>query len=189
MLSDLIDIDKSLFFLINGKWNHPFLDAVLPLIRTSQLWYPLYVFLILVVVMNYNKGRWWWVLFFAMVPVFTDLMSSHIIKENIFRLRPCNDPSIQQQIRFLLSYKPQSSSFTSSHAANHFALAVFFFFTLKDLFGKWTYLFFFWAFVICWAQVYVGVHYPGDVFFGALIGILIGRVASYFFNKKIALAY
>lgn len=33
-----------------------------------------------------------------------------------------------------------------------------------------------WAAGICLAQVYVGVHYPSDVFFGALLGAGIGRV-------------
>ena len=189
MLSDLIAIDKSLFHLINGKWHHPFLDALLPLIRTSQLWYPMYLFLILVVFMNFKQGRWWWILFFGFVPVISDFISSDIIKEHFFRLRPCNDPAMQDQLRFLLGYKPQSSSFTSSHATNHFALASFFYFTLKDCMGKWTFLFFVWAFMICWAQVYVGVHYPADVIFGGFIGVLIGFLISYFFNKKIALAY
>jgi undecaprenyl-diphosphatase len=32
-----------------------------------------------------------------------------------------------------------------------------------------------WASVICYAQVYVGVHYPFDVIGGAIIGILIGK--------------
>ena len=187
MLSYLIAIDKSLFHLINGRWHHPFLDALLPLIRTSQLWYPLYLFLILMVLMNFKNGRWGWVLFFGLIPVITDFISSDIIKQNFFRLRPCNDPSMQDQLRFLLSYKPQSSSFTSSHAANHFALGGFFYFTLKDFLDKWAYLFFVWAFMICWAQVYVGVHYPIDVFFGGLTGLIIGWALSYFFNKIIGL--
>ena len=189
MSKHLIAIDKSLFYLINGRWHHPFLDALLPLVRTSQLWYPLYLFLILLVLTNFNKGRWAWVLFFGLVPVISDFISSDIIKEHFFRLRPCNDLTMQDQLRFLLSYRPQSSSFTSSHAANHFALATFFYFTLKDYVGKWSKLFFLWAFMICWAQVYVGVHYPIDVIFGGLIGFLIGWIVSYFFNKKMPLAY
>lgn len=182
---DLITLDKSLFKWINGTMHHPWLDAVLPIVRTSQTWYPLYVFLILMVLANFKKGQWVWLLFVGLLPVVTDLISSRLIKEHIFRLRPCNDPSMLSDIRFLLGYKPQSSSFTSSHAANHFALAVFFYGTLKQMLNKWAILFLLWATMICWAQVYVGVHFPGDVLAGGMLGAVIGSIVLYLFNKKI----
>jgi undecaprenyl-diphosphatase len=91
---------------------------------------------------------------------------------------------MNDSVRFLLSYKPQSSSFTSSHATNHFALAAFFYFTLKKYFNKWGLLFFCWAFMICYAQVYVGVHYPFDVICGGIIGFSIGYGFARFFNLK-----
>jgi len=125
-----------------------------------------------------------WLLFFGCLPILTDFISSDIIKENFFRLRPCNDPLMADKIRFLLSYKPQSSSFTSSHATNHFALAAFFYFTLKKYFKNWSILFFIWAFMICYAQVYVGVHYPFDVIVGGMIGFFMGFLIAAFFNKK-----
>lgn len=82
-----------------------------------------------------------------------------------------------------MKYRPQSSSFTSSHAANHFAMAVFFYCTLSKHIGKWALLFFVWAAVIAYAQVYVGVHYPIDVACGGLIGIVFGYLSARLFNK------
>jgi undecaprenyl-diphosphatase len=114
---------------------------------------------------------------------FTDLVSSRLIKENVFRLRPCQDKSLADHIHVLVQYCPHSSSFTSSHAANHFGFAAFFYFTLKNYYGKWTALIFLWAFIICYAQVYVGVHYPIDVLCGALVGTVIGCLVSRLFNK------
>ncbi len=90
-------------------------------------------------------------------------------------------------VRFLLNYKPISSSFTSSHATNHFGIAAFLYYSLKDIFGKWPRIFFLWAFLIGYAQVYVGVHYPGDIIAGALIGILLGYLWAKVFNKYIGL--
>jgi membrane-associated phospholipid phosphatase len=189
MMSDFIEADKWLFRHINGKWHHPWLDIFLPLFRSAEFWYPFYIFLLVLVVVNFKQGKWQWILFFGLVPGITDFISSGLIKENFFRLRPCNDPAMADKLRYLLGYKPQSSSFTSSHAANHFAMGSFLFFTLKERLGKPAFLFFLWAAIICWAQVYVGVHYPLDVISGAFVGFCIGSLFSYFFNKKIQLNY
>jgi undecaprenyl-diphosphatase len=55
--------------------------------------------------------------------------------------------------------------------------------TLKPLFNNYRYLFLLWAGIISYAQVYVGVHYPIDVFVGAVIGIFFGWVLAYFYSK------
>ena len=74
-------------------------------------------------------------------------------------------------------------SFPSSHAANHFALALFF----VVLFGKTSkgsiIVPLFWAFSISFAQIYVGVHFPVDVMSGACIGAVIGIVLGYIFKR------
>ena len=71
----------------------------------------------------------------------------------------------------------------SSHAANHFAMAMFIYSTLKNYIGKWLGLLFVWAFFIAYAQVYVGVHYPIDVICGGLFGSVIGYGWAKFFQK------
>ena len=91
-------------------------------------------------------------------------------------------------VRFLLNYRPQSSSFTSSHAANHFGLAVFFYCSLSKQVGKWAWLFIVWATAICYAQVYVGVHYPLDVVCGGVIGIVFGYLSAKTFNTYYGLS-
>ncbi|MBK7884196.1 MAG: phosphatase PAP2 family protein [Chitinophagaceae bacterium] len=155
--------------------------------RNSTLWVPLYFFLLLLITINFKNNGWWWVIFGACTAIITDFVSSSIIKQNIIRIRPCNDPDIASWVRVLVGYRPQSSSFTSSHAANHFGIATYYFITLKEKFKWWPYLFFFWAFSISIAQVYVGVHYPIDITCGALIGILIGYLCGRSFNKQFIL--
>ncbi|HEY2649525.1 MAG TPA: phosphatase PAP2 family protein, partial [Puia sp.] len=72
---------------------------------------------------------------------------------------------------------------TSSHACNHFAAAWFIFITLNQT-GSWRWLLFAWAFVICYAQVYVGVHFPFDILGGAVLGTAIGYGMSVLFQKQ-----
>ncbi len=186
-MNQLLTYDQHLFKLINNQWSNPFFDWLMPWLRNSIMWDPLYLFLVLFITFNLKKNGWWWVVFAAGTVILTDFVSSKIIKENIIRLRPCNDPDIAAWIHVLVGYRPQNSSFTSSHAANHFGMAMFIFYTLRTHFKKWPALFFIWAFSISFAQVYVGVHYPLDIICGGLIGILIGYLSGKSFNKTYGL--
>lgn len=186
-MEELFSLDKHLFKIINYHGSNPFFDWLMPLLRTSNLWLPLYLFFLLFGLMNFRKTGWLWVLFGIGTAILTDFTSSTLIKHNIIRVRPCNEPEIASWINVLVGYRPQSSSFTSSHAANHFGMAMYLYVTLKTRFKSWPWLFFLWAFLICYAQVYVGVHYPGDILGGALIGILIGYLSARSFNKTYGL--
>jgi membrane-associated phospholipid phosphatase len=172
MFDWIIQQDRALFQLINKAFISDFLDSIMPFMRNSKTWYPLYLFLVGFVYVNHGPKSLWWILFFLLTPAIGDLISSSLIKETIFRLRPCNNPAMDA--RFLLHYRPQSSSFTSSHATNHFAIATFVFFSLSVYSRKWLAWLFAWAILIAYAQVYVGVHYPLDVVGGAFLGFLIG---------------
>ena len=187
LLKQLITYDHDLFRVINSDWHNPVFSWLMPWMRNSDLWYPMYLFLILLVLFNYKKTGWIWMLFAVGTVVLTDQLSSNIIKESIWRLRPCNNPEYSSWIHIMVGYRPQSSAFTSSHSANHFAMAMFLFITLQKRFGKWPLVFFLWAALIAYAQVYVGVHYPGDVIAGGLIGMIIGYLSGRSFNRNYGL--
>lgn len=187
-MQQLLSYDRQLFRLINSRWNNVFFDWLMPWLRNSVVWFPLYLFLVLFVLINFKKTGWWWLLFAVATVMLTDFISSGLIKEHIWRLRPCNNPDYSSWIHVLVGYRPQSSSFTSSHAANHFGMAMFLYITLTQKAGKWPALFLLWAFAISYAQVYVGVHYPVDITCGALIGILIGYLSGRSFNRIYGLA-
>ena len=180
-------LDYNLFYKMNGLWHNSFFDVFFPFIREPTLWVPFYFFLIVFATLNFKVKGWIWVIFFLANAGLSDYVSSHLIKENFFRLRPCRDPVLFDHIRFLVSYCPVSSSFTSSHAVNHFAAAMFIFTTFKKAVSpKWAFVFV-WSFCIAYAQVYVGVHFPFDVFCGSIIGLIIGYIPAKIFNTKIGL--
>lgn len=179
----LLELDKSAFFFINNKLSNPFFDFLMPLLRDAKNWIPFYIFLLIFLPLKHKTKGWFWVLFALLTGACTDLISSHIIKQNIWRVRPCGDLSIAEHVRFIIAYCPQSSSFTSSHAANHFGIASFIFFTLHKFYGGKIWFIFLWAFLICFAQVYVGVHYPGDIIGGTIVGLLIGFLLSKIYNR------
>jgi len=168
------DIDQALFYQINGVWHHPILDAVLPWTRHSNNWIPLYIGLLgwLIYQVGWKTLKW---LLFALINVgLTDQISSSFFKPFFHRLRPCNDPVLFGKTRLLLEQCAGGFSFTSSHAANHFGIAMFIFMTWGFTQKKYTRFFFVWAGIIAFAQIYVGVHYPLDIVGGTIIGLISG---------------
>jgi membrane-associated phospholipid phosphatase len=180
--------DQWLFVRINQDQANPFFDSLMPYLRNSFYWAPLYLFLLLVAVINFKGRGWWWVLLFLCTVSLTDMISSKLIKEAFERLRPCQDPAFSDQVRLLVNRCSGAYSFTSSHAANHFGMATFFFLTTKPLIKNRVLLAWVWAALISYAQVYVGVHYPFDVLGGAIIGASMGWMTGRFFNKRFGIA-
>jgi len=183
-LESVQSFDQSLFVFFNRIATHPFLDLLMPFFRESTFWIPFYLFLIVFVFVNFGKKGWVWLLFAFITVLLTDQLSSSIIKNWVQRPRPCADPIFSDQVRLLLDHCSGGYSFTSSHATNHFGVATFLFITLGRYFGKWKYLLFIWAALICYAQVYVGVHYPLDVVFGAFLGFTIGHFVCWAYQKS-----
>ena len=109
----------------------------------------------------------------------TDQIASSIIKPAVHRLRPCNDPAVLPDMHLLVDCGP-GFSFISSHASNHFGIAVFLILILRKRFSWITPPALLWATLICFAQVYVGLHYPLDVIGGALLGVVIGMITGRF---------
>ena len=184
---EIKNFDFKLFSKINGEWHNSFFDTFLPFLRQSYLWIPLYFFLAIFAPLNFKKNGWYWSLFFLLTAILSDYISSTVVKGTILRLRPCQDPGIIEHLRLLVNRCPANSSFTSSHAVNHFAAAMFIFTTFRKAVSKWWALLFVWAFVISYTQVYVGVHFPGDILAGAALGLIIGFFPAKVFNKYIGL--
>ncbi len=182
-------VDTSLFLKINTQWTNPFLDRVYPWWRDANTWFPIYLFFILFALMNFGKKAYLWILFVILTVTLTDQASSNLIKNFVSRPRPCQDMNLIVNARLLLDHCPNSFSFPSSHATNHFGFAMFIFITLQPMLKKWGYLFFLWAATISYGQVYVGVHYPIDISFGTLLGCCLGYLTGTLFNKKIGLPF
>ncbi len=149
----------------------------MPYWRSKYLWAPLYLFLLVFILFNYPKKGW--VLLLALVATIglADIVSSHLVKKNVQRQRPCQHEELQQRV-YLLIPCGGGYSFTSSHATNHFAIAGFLILTLGKRFRQIRWPLLLWAASIAYGQVYVGVHYPSDVIAGALLGLLIGRLGA-----------
>lgn len=178
----VIELDQWLFTLINTGLSNPLFDAVLPLFREKWFWAPLYLF-IGAYSLHFGKRGRLIILGVILVAGLADFTSSSIIKKTVKRLRPCNDTEMVERIQARVGCGG-GYSFPSSHAANHFAVAVFLIGAFR-LAGRWPQkALLAWAALIAFSQVYVGVHYPLDVTCGALLGSLIGALGSLLLKKR-----
>lgn len=181
-----LHLDYQLMLMVNREMIHPLLDIMALFLRESIFHIPIYIFIILFAFQVFGKKAIWWVVGAIALVAFCDLVSSHLIKPYFARPRPCRDPFMAGQIRFLARYCGANGSFTSSHAVNHFAFATFVVSTLRGV-SRWFNLLFLWAFAIAYAQVYVGVHYPSDVVVGAFLGIVFGLAGAQITRQALSL--
>ena len=173
-LQRLIDIDKLVMLALNGS-DSLYMDGVMKIYTSTSVWIPVALVLLFVVLKN-NSPRTaiLAVLTVALTIVAADQMSSHLIKPLVARLRPCNDPTIMHLIDTVNGYRSGGYSFTSSHACNSFGI-----FTIVSLLIRNRALslsLLLWASINSFSRIYLGVHFPGDILCGAILGTAIGAV-------------
>ena len=169
-METLRSFDHQLFYLVNHYMANGVFDMVCPVLRSPSF---LFIFYLLLTAYVYNRFPNQFVkivLAAAITFLLTDQLSSSVIKHFFHRVRPCND--VTMHARLLLNYCGAGFSFVSSHAANSFGMAVFFFILERRKYVALTLIT--WASLVSFSQVYVGVHYPADVIGGAVLGVVIG---------------
>ena len=144
------------------------------LLRNPDTWIPLYVFMAFWSVIRLKKITWLFVLCTLIMFAFTDSVTAFVLKPFFERIRPCAEPALAGIVR-VLDGCGGKYSFPSNHAANHFALATFWYGAISKMTGKKWYWLWAWAFLVCYAQIYVGKHYPGDITRRSCLWHLLGR--------------
>jgi len=174
--------DKIVFILINHDSDHQFLDFLMLALRNPYTWVPLYLYLLWFIIKKRKMDALPFICLSILTFAITDSVSSSILKPIFERPRPCNEPSFHPMVRSLIDCGGYYS-FPSSHAANHFGLATFWYLAIRMMTGrKWKWLLV-WAVAIGYAQIYVGKHYPGDILAGAIFGWVVGSVSEKVFGR------
>ena len=172
--------DQSLFLWLNGAHNG-LLDFLMPWFSDKYIWIPLYAFL-LYLLWKHHRAQLLYVLIGLGLLIFiSDQVASGLLKPWVERLRPCYEPALEGQVRVLKGCGGRYG-FASSHASNSFAAAIFCWLMLRP-YVKHIYWIIPWAAIVAYSRIYLGVHYPGDIFMGALIGWGAARFVYFLFNK------
>jgi membrane-associated phospholipid phosphatase len=153
----------------------------MPILREKLTWIPLYGVLAYCLFQRFNHSVWKPLLAIVALVVLTDGVSSKVLKPYIHRPRPCHSQAQIPSPTAAVVLPPlvacgSGYSMPSSHATNHFGIAVLVGLLLYPMYRRALWWLLLWAASIAAAQVYCGVHYPTDVLAGALLGTILAGV-------------
>src|SRR5688572_1677837 len=172
MIDHIIEIDEQLFLILN-RMHDSWMDPVMWLFSKTEASIPLYAFLLFHIYKVYKEKTWGILLSVGLLILMTDQSTSGLMKPFFERLRPSHEPTLEGMVHIVNGYSGGKYGFASSHAANTFGVAMFLSCLLK-LEKPWISWLFLWAAFISYTRIYQGVHYPGDIIVGALIGVAFG---------------
>ncbi len=168
----IVAFDKALFTYFNSLGSEKW-DGFWLLITEQKHWIPLFILIFYLIFKAYGwKKGILLVLLSALFVTFSDQLVN-LIKNHYMRLRPCNDLDLKTTIRAVLHRN--SYSFVSGHSTTSFAMSTFFILLLKDKF-KYIKLLLIWPVLFASSRVYLGVHFPLDIFTGMYLGMIEGFI-------------
>lgn len=181
-IQSLSEIDTNILLFFNGI-HSTFFDYFMSAFTGKAIWVPMYATILYVLLKNYNwKVALGCVVVIALTITFADQMCNSILRPLVGRLRPSNPENPIADLVYIVNGRRGGGyGFPSCHAANSFGLAV----VLILMFRKrWLSVFIVaWAIINSYTRLYLGLHYPGDLLVGAIIGGLGGGLIYFAFSK------
>jgi undecaprenyl-diphosphatase len=164
-------LDQQLFLFLNSM-NSPFWDQVMYTISGKMIWIPLYLSILIFLSIKFKRKFLVILLLIILAVTLADQISVQLFKNLVQRLRPCHEPSLEGLVHLVNGECGGKFGFISSHATNSFNVALI---SLLFIRKRWyTISIILWALIVGYSRIYLGVHYPGDVICGSIVGALIG---------------
>jgi undecaprenyl-diphosphatase len=172
----MTELNRFLFHLVNKVWTSPALDPCMIFLGSINAYGVIWLVLLgVLAALSGKTGRW--AALTGLAGLVAGLACSEVLKSIVMQPRPFVS---LPDVRLLVS--PSSSySFPSVNATYAFAASSGASLTARRLLGRlpaWGWGLLALAIAVSYSRVYVGVHYPGDVLGGALLGISIGWLVA-----------
>lgn len=188
MIESLEKLDQKLLIAINSM-HSPMCDEIMWIVSDNFFIYP-FIIALLIFLFRKKGGRYVAAAFLGIgLCVACADLSSELVKHTVKRYRPTHNLEVGPQLHIVHEYKGGKYTFFSSHASNTFSVTTLMFLMAGGLIArKWRYFFFLVPFIIVYSRMYLGVHYPFDIFTGSMVGIFVGnlvdRILARYFIKQ-----
>ena len=169
-MEEIILEDKQAMIFLNNLGSSTF-DPFWILVSEKWFWIPLYIIFLYFLYKNFNKKSLFYILLFVALGITASDQIANIFKFGFERLRPCHDPSLEGLLREVKC--GGKFGFYSAHSSNSFFVATYLTILLGKKIKQLPYFLFVWAAIVAYSRVYLGMHFPGDIIIGAIMGILL----------------
>lgn len=170
MIETIEAFDVRLFVFLNSLGS-PAYDGFWLFVTKQLNWTPLFILILYLIYRKIGLKQSLILLLFVAVLITCTDQTTNLFKNTFQRLRPCNNTEINSFIRIVQSRN--SFSFFSGHAANSMAVVTFIYLLFRNKI-KYIGFLFIWPLVFAYSRIYLGLHYPLDIFTGYLFGSLFG---------------
>ena len=188
MIEEILKLDSQLFLFLNNLGSPTFDNFWIYLsYKESNILF----YLALLIFYFFSESKkiklsevFYSLLFIAIMIAIAD-QTANLFKDSFQRLRPCYNESLISFVRLVNESCGGKYGFFSAHASNSFSLAVFFGLLFKNKFRFIIYMTLFYASLISFSRIYLGVHFPLDIFFGGVYGIITGLVIFRIYENRL----
>jgi len=178
----LTSYDQELFLIMNS-WHSLWLNPVMVFFSSQLIWLPFVLILLFFAFKELDRKSFYlFLLFLFLTIIATDITSSYLLKNIFERMRPCRLTELKPLINNFGQRCGGKFGFVSSHAANSCAILAFSFGVLKFKSPKF-YLIWLLPLIVSFSRIYLGVHYPGDVLGGIVVGVSWGMILAMFYKN------
>lgn len=179
MVEYLDSLDKTLLLWLNG-FHTPYFDNFMFLVSDKVVWIPLYMAIFAAMAMRFGMSKKLLAAIgvFALTIAIADSLCAEVIRPIVCRPRPSREDSgIAMLVHIVNGQRGGHYGYPSCHGANSFALAIAL--SLIMRLRRIVLFIYAWAIVHSYSRIYLGVHYPGDILTGAIIGTVVAAAVYY----------
>ncbi|TMM53301.1 phosphatase PAP2 family protein [Maribacter algarum] len=173
MLEEILKYDKEVFLLLNNLGTETW-DGLWMFITNKYSSIPIYLLLIFLSYKQFGLKKTGLLVVTAILMITVTNGLADFFKYGVQRLRPCFDIDVNELARLVKDNCGGKFGYFSAHAGNTMAVAVFFSIILKGKFRHIGIFLLVWAVFVAYSRIYIGVHFPLDVFSGMVIGLFFG---------------